>query len=322
MISVNRSSRVEFANSAAIGMLGDVPLRSEGPVPETLLRFPLRSFAAGLFESDAAPVEAQAVGPDRELVFEITGIPAARSDSALVILRDVSERERRLRAEREFVDNAAHELRTPLAAITSAVERLQGGAREIPEKRDRFLGHIQRESARLNRLASSLLVLARAQTGDEAPQREEIALCGLLDDVASGREPGSGVELVLDCSPTLVAHGNRNLLEHVLVNLVDNALRHTGAGQVRISAEADTAGSVVIEVGDTGVGIPPEDMGRLFDRFYRGPSTSTYTSVGLGLPIAKEAVEAMGGGIEISSVLGEGTTARIVLPGVEAPVPA
>jgi signal transduction histidine kinase len=145
-------------------------------LPEVWLGFPLRRFAAGLFESGERVVEARFVGRGVEQVFEVTGIPAAGSEAALLVLTDVSERERRLRAEREFVENAAHELRTPLAAITSAIERLQAGAREVPERRDRFLGHIQHESNRLNRLASSLLVLARAQTRGEEPRRARARL--------------------------------------------------------------------------------------------------------------------------------------------------
>src|SRR5207244_9336719 len=156
------------------------------------------SFATRLFEGDVRVVEAQIASQDGERVFDVTGIPAARADAALLVVTDISEREQRRRAEREFVDNAAHELRTPLAAITSAIERLQAGAREVPEKRDRFLGHIQQESSRLNRLASSLLMLARAQTREENPRREEIALRGLIEELVGGLELKPGVELVLD----------------------------------------------------------------------------------------------------------------------------
>src|SRR5207253_1545827 len=154
VVSVDRSGRVEFASSKAKHILSAAVLEEGRPVPELWFGFPLRSFAARLFDADVRVVEAQVASQDGERVFDVTGIPAARADAALLVVTDVSEREQRRRAEREFVDNAAHELRTPLAAITSAIERLQAGAREVPEKRDRFLGHIQRESARLNRLAS------------------------------------------------------------------------------------------------------------------------------------------------------------------------
>jgi PAS domain S-box-containing protein len=320
VISVDPRGRVEFASSAAVRMLAGAPLREGSPVPETWFRFPLRSFAAGLFETDETAVEAQATSADGERVFDVTGIPPASSDAALVILQDVSERERRRRIEREFVDNAAHELRTPLAAITSAIERLQAGAREVPEKRDRFLGHIQHESMRLNRLASSLLMLARAQTREEEPRREEIALRALIEELVGGLDLKPGTELVLDCPPDLVARSNRDLLEHALLNLASNAARHTEGGRVCIRASVEDDGAVMIEVSDTGSGIPPEELGRLFDRFYRGPTEEGRAGFGLGLPITKEAVEAIGGRVEIDSNLGEGTTARIVLPPADVPV--
>jgi signal transduction histidine kinase len=289
-------------------------------MPEAWLGFPLRSFAASLFEAGEDVVEAQVVSDDDKRVFNVTGIPAARSEAVLLVVTDVSDREHRRRAEREFVDNAAHELRTPLAAITSAIERLQAGAREVPEKRDRFLGHIQQESSRLNRLASSLLMLARAQTREEEPRREEIALRGLIEELVGGLDLKPGVEMVLDCPPGLVVRSNRDLLEHALLNLASNAARHTDRGRVRISASVEDDGSMMIEVSDTGSGIPPEELSRLFDRFYRGPNEEGRAGFGLGLPITKEAVEAIGGRVEIESVPGEGTTARIVLPRADVAV--
>jgi signal transduction histidine kinase len=186
----------------------------------------------------------------------------------------------------------------------------------VPEKRDRFLGHIQHESARLNRLASSLLVLARAQTREEHPRREEISLGELLEDVALGLELNPGVELEQDSPRGIVAWTNRELLEHALVNLASNAARHTDRGRIRFGARIDSEQTLTIEVEDTGAGIAPAEIDRLFDRFYRGPTEERRSGFGLGLPITKEAVEALGGRIEILSELGSGTTARIVLPSV------
>jgi PAS domain S-box-containing protein len=322
VVSVDRRGRIDFASSKAKQMLGEVSLEEGRQVPAVWLGFPLRNFVAKLFAGDERIVEAQVVSDDRARVFSVTGIPAARSETVLVVVTDVSERERRRRAEREFVDNAAHELRTPLAAITSAIERLQAGAREVPEKRDRFLGHIQRESARLNHLASSLLVLARAQTREEEPRREEVTLCEVLEELTAHLEPKQGVELVLDCPAELVVSTNRDLLEHALSNLIGNAVHHTDAGQIKVSVHPDDEGSLMIEVSDTGIGIAPEELGRLFDRFYRGPTEKGRAGVGLGLPITKDAVEALGGRVEVESVRGTGTTARIVLPHLAAAVPS
>jgi PAS domain S-box-containing protein len=314
VVSVDRRGLVEFTSSRAKQMLGAATLEEGRPVPEAWFGFPLRSFATSLFVAGAPVAEAQVASHDGKRVFDLMGIPAVRSEAALIVITDVSGREQRLRAEREFVDNAAHELRTPLAAITSAVERLQAGAHEVPERRDRFLGYIQQESTRLNRLASSLLVLARAQMREEDPRREEIPLADMLEELVGRLELNQGVQLVFDCPSDLTARSNRDLLEHALLNLASNAVRHTDRGHVRVSAGAVDDGSVVIEVSDTGSGIAAGELSRLFDRFYRGPTEQRRSGFGLGLPIAKDAVEAVGGRVEISSLPGEGTTARIVLP--------
>ena len=322
VVSVDRNGLVEFASSRAKQMLGAASPVEGHRMAETWLGFPLRSFIASLFDADVRAVEAQVVSPDGRHVFDLTGIPAARTEAALLVVTDVSEREQRRRAEREFVTNAAHELRTPLAAITSAIDRLQAGARDVPEKRDRFLGHIQRESTRLNRLASSLLVLARAQSREEQPRCEEIALRELFEELIGGIELRQGVEFVVDCPPDLFVRTNRDLLEHALLNLVSNAARHTERGRISIGARVVDDGLVSIEVDDTGSGIPREELTRLFDRFYRGPGEQRGAGFGLGLPITKEAVDAIGGRVEIDSVPGTGTTVRVVLPAAEVPVPA
>ena len=322
VVSVDRRGRVEFASSTAKQMLHTASLQEGIPLPETWFGFPLRTFAASLFDLGKRAIEVQIPSPDRQRVFELTGIPPARAEAALIVVADVSEREEHRRAEREFVDNAAHELRTPLAAITSAIERLQAGAREVPEKRDRFLGHIQRESIRLNRLTSSLLVLARAQTRTTDAQSEDIPLHELLEELIDGLDVNPGVEIVLSCPPDLGTRGDRDLLEHALLNLASNAARHTTRGSVHISARVVAGESMTIEVSDTGSGIPYDELSRLFDRFYRGSGEDGRAGFGLGLPITKEAVDALGGRVEIDSVPGEGTTARIVLPCADAPVAA
>ena len=151
-------------------------------------------------------------------------------------------------------------------------EVLQGGAKDVPEERDRFLAHIEREAARLGRLARALLVLARAQTGEEVPLVEAVELRPLLDDVAAGvrpaRRPSSSRSTARD---GLAALADRDLIEQALSNLAENAIEHTEAGRDRHVAPASRpGGAVVIEVEDTGRGIPVREQERIFDRFYRG----------------------------------------------------
>lgn len=240
---------------------------------------------------------------------------AAGVRMAVAVFQDVTARRRRERAEREFVTNAAHELLTPLAAITSAVEVLQAGAKEEPDQRDRFLGHAERETARLGRLARALLVLARAQMGTEAPRSELVALAPLLDEVVSGLRPYPGVSVEVECPPELALVTNRELAVQALVSIGDNAGKFTPAGAIRVRARRGGDSDVVVEVSDSGPGIRPADESRVFDRFYRSAAAPAGDGFGLGLAIARQAVEALGGTIALDSRPGSGTTVSITLQG-------
>ena len=249
-----------------------------------------------------------------ERTVEVRAAPVLRRRrivSAVVTFDDATERERRERAEREFVSNAAHELRTPLAAITSAVEVLQGSASDDPEARETFLAHIERQCDRLNRLVPALLLLARAQMGQTTVDKEVILVRPLLEGLAQGLRPHEGVEVEVVCDPQLAVIANRTLFEQAVWNLAMNAERHTAAGSIELVATEDD-GSASIIVGDTGSGIEPADLDRVFDRFYRGNGDGE--GFGLGLAIVREAVRAMGGSIEIESDSVNGTAARIRLP--------
>jgi two-component system, OmpR family, sensor histidine kinase ResE len=227
------------------------------------------------------------------------------------VLDDLTERERRELAEREFVSNAAHELRTPLTTIIGAVEVLQAGAKEHPEERDRFLAHIEREAARLARLAHALLSLARAHAGEEHPRLEPTLLEPLLREVAVDLRPQDGVAVDVECTPDLAAHVNRDLLEQALRNLGENATKHTPSGHVVLRAYA-SGRTVRVEVEDTGIGMSGEAQRHVFDRFYRGRDRDP-EGFGLGLAIVAQAVRSLDGRIELDSAPGEGTRVRIVL---------
>src|SRR5262249_20148535 len=193
----------------------------------------LRELATTLF-TPGAGLEQLQVQTDDERSFAVVGIPAGlESDLALLVVTDLSERRRRERVEREFVANAAHELRTPLATISGAVEVLQAGAKEDPETRDRFLAHIEREAKRLGRLTQALLVLARAQTREEPPRLEAVELRPLIEDVMSGLSVGDR-PLEIDCPDGLRVLAERDLAAQALANVAGNALKHAGNGKVTI----------------------------------------------------------------------------------------
>jgi signal transduction histidine kinase/HAMP domain-containing protein len=310
VITVDQELAVNFANNEARRLLG-VRLAAGDQLPEPWDGFSLREFVERLFDADASLAQAH-VRPDEERALALVGIPAQpEGDTVLIVLDDLTEQERRELAEREFVSNAAHELRTPLTTIIGAVEVLQAGAKENPDERDRFLAHIEREAARLARLAHALLALARAHAGQERVRLEPTLLQPILREVADDLRPRDGVVVEVECTPGLAASVNRDLLEQALRNLGENAARHTSQGRVVLRAYA--AGSAVrVEVEDTGIGMSSDTQGHVFDRFYRGADRDP-EGFGLGLAIVRQAVRSLDGRIELDSAPGEGTRVRIVL---------
>jgi PAS domain S-box-containing protein len=233
--------------------------------------------------------------------------------AAVAVYQDVGERERLEHAERDFIANAAHELQTPVTAITSAVEALQSGAKADPEERERFMSHLQREARRLGRLSSALLVLAGAERSREPARLELLPLLPLLQEAADSVPPVEGVEVLVDCGEDVGILTHRDLFLQVLSNLGTNAARNTKSGQIIFAARLTGNMRVVVDVTDTGSGIAPEHQEHVFRRFYRTDSDSAGS--GLGLAIASQAMQALGGRLELASVPGKGTTLTMSLPG-------
>jgi PAS domain S-box-containing protein len=229
---------------------------------------------------------------------------------AVRLIQDVSDRERQERAEREFVTNAAHQLQSPLAGILSAVEVLQSGAKDGPQ-RDVFLSHIEREANRLARLARALLVLARAQTGHEAPKDQVVALEPLLAEARAALRPAAGVRVELDCPPDLAVVTNRELVEQAVMNVAENAAKYTKDGAITLSAQP-VDGGVELVVSDTGPGISQTERPRVTERFYRG-SIDGADGFGLGFAIVRSAVEALDGELDVAERDEGGTVVRIRL---------
>jgi signal transduction histidine kinase/HAMP domain-containing protein len=312
VLTVDASLALEHANAAAATLLTTPELEAGEPLPEPWESFSLRSFASALFLPYAEVAQAT-VSPREDQTLHLVGIPAgADAATAVLVISDVTEGQRRERAQREFVANAAHELRTPLSVISGAVEMLQAGAKDTPEERDRFIAHIERESKRLGRLARALLLLARAQSRAEPLLIEPLPLQPLLTSAADGMRLPESVELELDCPPGIRVLAQPELLEQVVVNVLDNARKHTASGRIQIQARPSGRDAVLVEVRDTGAGIDPDEVAVVFDRFHRSGSRGA-DGFGLGLAIVREAVTALGGSVELSSAPGEGTTVRVTL---------
>jgi two-component system, OmpR family, sensor histidine kinase VicK len=308
VIGVDGDLRVVVANGRASELLG-TSIRDGERLPEPWPAVSLGQFAGALFQSRARRTTIR-VAPTDQHVYLVTGLPAASgADAAVLVIRDVTETERRERAEREFVANAAHELRTPLSAIASAVEVLKQGAKDDPHERDRFLDAIERQTTRLGRLVRALLTLARAQTNAEALRLEPVALRPLLYEIAAdaGLSPAS---VRVEEDARALAHPD--LIRQAVENLIANALKYAGGKGLAVVGRRSGNGSSVIEVSDEGPGMRRHEAERIVDRFYRVGDRGA-DGFGLGLSIAREVAQVLGGQLEIETRPSAGTTIRLRL---------
>ncbi len=219
---------------------------------------------------------------------------------------------------KRFTADASHELRTPLTALRSVGEVGLRAKRDENSYRE-IIGSMLEEADKLGRLVDSLLTLARADSGHTKLNLENLDLTGLTREVANHLGPLAEEKrqtIALNEGPPVAAAADRWVIRQALINLVDNSIKHSPEGAaIRIGAfERD--GTKIVEVEDSGPGIPPEHRERIFDRFYRIDQARSCDlgGTGLGLAIAKWAVEAHGGRIELESEVGKGSTFRIIFP--------
>ncbi len=228
--------------------------------------------------------------------------------------------ERRLRASeqqlRQFVADASHELRTPIAAISAYAELFERGAADQKEDLGRLLGGIRNETARMEQLVADLLLLARLDEGRPMEQRsvDMVALCAEAVHTASA--VGPGWPLIFEAAQPVEVVGDATSLRQVIDNLLSNVRAHTPPGtRARVTVDRDES-EVVITVADEGPGMDPEDAEHVFERFYRSdPSRSrTHGGAGLGLSIVSAIVTAHGGTVVANGRVGSGTTFTVRLP--------
>jgi two-component system, OmpR family, sensor histidine kinase VicK len=298
---VDKGGHVRFSNSAAARLLGP-----DGAPPEAMTPQLRRAAEVGFAAHPALRIG------DRAYAMQARDLP--EENAVLAVVRDRTDEMRREFAERDFISNAAHELRNPLAGISGAIEVLQDGAKEDPVARDHFLERLAEDSERMGRLIQSLLTLARVESLG-ASEVEVVDVPVAVRDVVAAVDRPPGIELEIDVESDLTATGDPTLLRQVLIGLLSNAYKHTLApGQVRIAGRRDGDDEVVLEVSDTGSGIPAAEIERVFERFYRRHEARKQEGFGLGLAIARRMVSVMGGRIGATSVEGKGSTFWVRLP--------
>jgi two-component system phosphate regulon sensor histidine kinase PhoR len=243
--------------------------------------------------------------------------PLGGHRGVVVVARDITPFIRLTEMRRDFVANVSHELKTPLAAIRGMAETLRDGALGDVDTAERFVGRILVQCSRLEALLEDLLTLSRLEspTGVAEPQPVELAtLAHTAAEVVGPRARERDVVLEVDADDTVIP-GDADALERLLINLLDNAVKynHPG-GAVRLAVRGRPT-EVGIEVRDTGIGIPPEHLPRIFERFYRvDRARSGEGGTGLGLAIVKHVAQLHGGRVAVTSEPGAGSTFTVTLP--------
>lgn len=235
--------------------------------------------------------------------------------STMFAKRAVAPIEQSYRKQKRFVQDASHELKTPLASICANLEVLQANRQETIQSQGKWLDHISHETKRMSKLVTELLELARADQTEQAIKLEPICLSNLLERILLSVETmlyEKGIALQQQIEEDISVNGNLDKVEQVIQILLDNAHKYTNTGgTIEVSLRRQRK-YVILEVSNTGEGITPEHIDKIFDRFYRADeSRKNNGSYGLGLPIAKALTEQMGASLSVFSMPYQKTTFRI-----------
>ncbi|MBA4066405.1 MAG: PAS domain-containing sensor histidine kinase [Isosphaera sp.] len=328
VVAIDADRRVLFANDRAGQLLGFDPAAAAAAKASLCDVVGWRAFREfidkGLARAEPYREELEWKGPPaRTLAVYVSRFPGPGTPEAVVVVHDTSELRQAERLRQDFVANVSHELKTPLAVIKSTVETLVDGAAEDPEARAGFLAQVAREADRLEALIQDLLSLARIESGHLGLEPHPVPLGAAITDCVERHQARAEAKTLTvverppgDAPGEVLAWADPDALRQVMDNLVDNAIKYTPNGG-RVTVRWTAAGDAVsFEVEDTGVGIPADDLPRVFERFYRADKARSRAvgGTGLGLAIVKHLVQAMRGQVRASSTVGKGTTFRVTLP--------
>lgn len=325
VVVVDSGGTVLLANPAALNMLTVSEAQIIGRrLVEVLRDGQLHRLVADCISTGKSQRgDVELLRPRRFLSVAATPLAEVRSRQALLTLHDRTGARQSETSHREFVSNVSHELRNPLASVKAMVETLEDGAIEEGMVAREFLERIRNDTDRMNNLVDDLLELSRLESGQLTLQRNAVDLAVLVAEVkASFEHRANELKIALEAPvpdglPAVNADADR--LRQVLINLVENALRFTRPrGTISISA-VEQPESVEILVKDSGVGMSPEHLPHLFERFYKVDRSRRDGGTGLGLAIVKEIVEAHGGQVWAESKEGEGSTFGFTLPWLNQP---
>ncbi|MCA9865581.1 MAG: GAF domain-containing protein [Anaerolineales bacterium] len=329
LVTVNREGIITKANSAFSTLMAGQFDKIVGAPLRELVRLEkgvIDSLIGRILDSTEANVHlaADISQPEgRSLPILISGAPVDNehraANEAILVFSDLTQIREVERMRDDLFQGIVHELRTPLATILMYSRLLREGKARDPEKSERFLGVIERESDRLQRMIRQMLDLAKLEAREMRRSPEPVWLNPVFDEALPplvDRAVQKGLlfrqRIETDLPPVM---GNSEVYDMTLKNLLDNAIKFTPSGSIQLAAWQDN-GTVIIEVTDEGIGIPPEAMNNLFKRFYRAQSAVErgIAGTGLGLYMVKENLKNYNGHIAVQSTLGKGSTFTIHLP--------
>jgi signal transduction histidine kinase len=314
VLAIDERGMVVRINQRARSLLvvaAPLPFGREVLPREATLRAAIDQAVAGF---GTTPVELSL----HERTMAVASRPLA-TGGGVVTLLDLTVLRRLETIRRDFVANVSHELKTPLTAVSGYAETLLD--EDIPaEQRRRFVETIRDNASRMQRIVDDLLDLSRIESGGWRPDVRTLDVAGLVSDVFAAVHPAAsakGLVLAADIAPDaarIVA--DPTAFRQIVTNLVENAIRYTPAGSVTLSTRSGDGG-VWLEVSDTGIGIAPEHLPRIFERFYRVDAgrSREQGGTGLGLAIVRHLADAHGGRVEAASTVGKGTTVSVLFPG-------
>lgn len=320
MVAVARDTSVRFLNPAAVGIFGgDMSSAIGRPFIETARDFELDAIVRRAIASpERGETTVITFGPRRiPLRASAAPIPNGGDWAVLLMLTDLTEVQRIDQVRRDFVSNVSHELRTPLSSIRALVETLEEGGVDNQADEQEFLRRIHQQTDRLTSLVNELLDLSRIESGAIDLRPEPLQLGALVAEAAGllgTRAEAQGVTVRCPKPEGGPVEADRASILRVVTNLLDNAIKYSPRGSAVSVAIEDEGDLAALTVRDQGEGIPPQDLPRVFERFYKGESARSTLGAGLGLAIVKHLVRAHGGTVTAASEPGEGASFTVRLP--------
>ncbi len=310
LVVVDDTLRIRLINPAALRFCGWREVQPGTPLIEVMRDPDVLEVVRAAVEGGTPP---PALVENPRGVWEARAAPVG-SGGAVLLLADVTVIRRATELRRRFVQDLSHELRSPLAALRTTVESLEGEVDPVDGEL------LVRQVERITRLAEELHELATIESGELALHPEPVDVGAVVaESVADleGLARAAGVTVTTEVPPDLAVTTDPRALHRVLVNLLENAVKYNReGGSASVTAGAGDGGGVVLEVSDTGEGIPPDELGAVFQRFYRVDRGRTpgRGGLGIGLAIVKHLVQRLGGTVDLDSREGVGTRVRVTLP--------